>query len=256
MIGILDSGSGGLTVLRAIRTAVASSSVVYVGDIAHAPYGLRTPGELSALTVNSINVLYLHGARTIVSACNSVSASLVLSVFDIMRIDPANVFEMVGPTVSAFRGTNARVLVCATLATVSSGMYQNAFRMIGISVDGVAIPDLAGFIEFGASKEEIRLSIVTAFSTYDLHAYDVLVLACTHYPLVLDIFRELVPPHMIVFDPAHAVARRIEERCWPQEVGDGTTRFLISADSSVFRQRVADLLPNGQYTIEVIEDLC
>src|SRR4051812_29736626 len=122
MIGIFDSGSGGLTVLKAIRDVLPSADVLYMGDIKNAPYGSRSREELSKLTVEAIKLLQARGANRIVSACNSVSASLAVSIFDIFSLDSTQLIEMVGPTVASFKGSNARILLCATPATVDSGI--------------------------------------------------------------------------------------------------------------------------------------
>src|SRR3989338_4503180 len=131
MIGIFDSGSGGLTVLKAIRDQMPSSDVVYFGDIKNAPYGSKTNSELSVLTVRAIELLQNRGADNIVSACNSVSASLAVSLFDALSLTPPQLIEMVGPTVSSFKNSSARLLLVATPAPIQSEIYQNAFRMIG-----------------------------------------------------------------------------------------------------------------------------
>ena len=253
MIGIFDSGSGGLTVLRAIRTMLPSVDVLYYGDIKNAPYGSRSRDELSALTVNAMRYLSDHGARSVVSACNSVSASLAISLFDALSIAPDMLVEMVGPTVSYFKGSSARVLLVATPATIDSSIYQSAFMMIGKKIDALAIPDLAGAIEFGKSDAEVEAIIRAILLTVDWSHYDVLVLACTHYPLAAQIFRTVVPGHIIILDPAILVAERVESRFWPREAGDGKTHFVITKDSAPFRRFASELFPNTQYEIEVIE---
>ncbi len=253
MIGVFDSGSGGLTVLHAIREVLPSVNVVYFGDIANAPYGEKTGGELSVMTVHAIQLLQNHGARSIVSACNSVSASLTVSLFDVFDLEPTQLIEMVGPTVSYFRNSNARILLCATPATIRSGIYQNAFQMIGKEVEFVAVPKLAGAIEFGASDEELLAIIVNAFYDVQLDAFDVLILGCTHYPLVAHIFVQSIPVTLALFDPALVVAERVEKHCWPHEVNDGTTTFLLSKDSLKFRELVERLFPHSTYTVEVVE---
>src|SRR5262249_29763383 len=121
MIGIFDSGSGGLTVLKAIREEMPSADITYFGDIKNAPYGSKTNAELSALTVKAIELLKSRGAESVVSACNSVSASLAVSLFDALSLSPERLIEMVGPTVSSFKGSNARTLLVATPATIQSG---------------------------------------------------------------------------------------------------------------------------------------
>ncbi|HEY4522677.1 MAG TPA: aspartate/glutamate racemase family protein [Candidatus Paceibacterota bacterium] len=253
MIGIFDSGVGGLTVLHALREELPSSDIVYFGDTKNAPYGVRTREELAALTINGLKLLQDRGATNIVSACNSVSASLAVSLYDALSIAPQQLIEMVGPTVGAFKGSNARIIVCATPATIHSDIYQNAFRMIGKSVENVAIEKLAGAIEQGASETEVEEIIRDAFRDIPIGENDVLVLGCTHYPLVIGSFRKVIGEKTVIFDPAYAVAERAKRQFWPQEVGEGETKFIISKDSEVFRSIAERLLPRQKYTIEVLE---
>lgn len=253
MIGIFDSGSGGLTVLREIRKLLPSADVLYFGDIKNAPYGSKSREELANLTIDAIKLLYAHGARNIVSACNSTSTSLAVSLLDAADITPSHLIEMVGPTVAYFKGSPARILLCATTATVESAIYQSAFRMIGKDIATIAIPELAGAIEFGASAGALHKIISDALLTIDLSQFDVLILACTHYPLVMDLFQEIVPSSVFIFDPAIAVAERVEGTFWPQEAGEGTSKFLISQDSVPFRALVEKFFPDKSFSIEVIQ---
>ncbi len=253
MIGVFDSGLGGLTVLRAMRDKLPSSDVVYFGDIKNAPYGSKSQEDLSLLTVQALTFLTDRGARSIVSACNSVSASLAVSLFDMFNIQPQNLIEMVGPTASYFRGSSARLTLCATPATIRSGVYQNAFKMLGKEVTYIPIPDLAGAIEFGESREKMEVLIRAAFEGVPADSCDVLVLGCTHYPLISDMFQKVLGDGVVIFDPALAVAERIEDLFWPREAGYGAMEFYISKDSEHFRGFVAKLFPEERYTIEVIE---
>lgn len=249
MIGIFDSGSGGLTVLKAIREVLPSADITYLGDIARAPYGSRSRDELSRFTMESLMFLEKRGATSIVSACNSVSASQALSLFDTLETEPRHIIEMVGPTVSAFRGSDARLLLVATPATIESGIYQNAFTMIGVPCTFAAIPELAAAIEFGESDERIEAIIRDALEPYD-DTYDVLILACTHYPLVSQIFARVVP-HIDMLDPAFVVAERAERRLWPREAGEGKLAFCVTQESEPFRRRVSALFGQDQ-RIEIV----
>ena len=251
MIGVFDSGVGGLTVLSAMRKVYPSIDVVYFGDTKNAPYGPKNKEELSSLTVEGIRFLLSKGATTIVSACNSVSASLAVPIFDVLSLNPANLIEMAGPCVSHFKGSRARIALCATVATVESGMYQNAFRMIGNDIQVVAIPELAGAIECGAGEGECEEYIRSALCAIPPDSYDVLVLGCTHYPLVLDAFRRVVG-EKIIFDPAEAVADRVRRDFWPREMGYGKSIFYISQDSAHFRALAAQLFPGEKCVIEVL----
>jgi glutamate racemase len=252
MIGIFDSGSGGLTVLKAIREQIPSADILYFGDIKNAPYGSKSNSELSVLTVRAIEFLQKHGAGSIVSACNSVSASLAVSLFDALSLAPDHLIEMVGPTVSSFKNSSLRLLLVATTATINSEIYQNAFHMIGKEIETIAIPDLAAAIEFEKSEEEIEHIIREAFKNVQMNNFDVLILACTHYPLVIEIFRRILG-EISIFDPAIAVGDRVKRQLWPREVGDGTTHFIISKGSQPFRNRVAHLSFGGKSVIEVLD---
>jgi len=253
MIGIFDSGYGGLTVLRAIKDRLPSSDVLYFGDIKNAPYGEKSREELSELTVQALEFLQKKGATSIVSACNSVSASLAVSLFDAFDLAPQRLIEMVGPTVSFFRNSPSRLLLCATPATISSGIYQNAFTMIRKKIATVPITGLAGAIEFGASPEDIEKIIQDAFKNVDLRDYDALILACTHYPLAVDAFRKVLGNKIHLFDPADAVAERVERQFWPREAGNGVMQFCISKESPHFEAFVERLFPDDEFEIEVVE---
>ncbi|MEK7554224.1 MAG: aspartate/glutamate racemase family protein [Patescibacteria group bacterium] len=252
MIGIFDSGSGGLTVLKAIREEMPSADILYFGDIKNAPYGEKPREELSRLTVNDIRVLQARGATSVVSACNSVSASLAISLFDALGLAQQNLIEMVGPTVSYFKDFRKPILLAATPATIFSELYQNAFQMLGIKIDIVAIPKLAGAIEFDVSSMDKKLLIAGAFAPYDMKKYGVIILACTHYPLALTSFREVLGD-IPFFDPAEAVAQRVKKQLWPREVADGKLRLLVSHDTPQFRAHVTELLPDASYIIEVLD---
>ncbi len=254
MIGVFDSGSGGLTVLRALRDRFTSPDVLYFGDIKNAPYGSKSHDELSQLTVAAISFLRERGVSSIVSACNSVSGALAISLFDTLEIEAPRLIEMVGPTVAAFKNSTQRLLLTATPATIRSGLYRNGFKMIGKDIAEVAIPDLAGSIEFGEDEKVMEGKIREAFTNIRPSDYDVLILACTHYPLILPIFQRVLGSSLAILDPAQLVADRAERELWPREAGNGTTHFVISKDSEHFRDLVARLFPQTDYTIEVLTD--
>ena len=221
MIGVFDSGVGGLTVLRALRKELSSADIVYFGDIANAPYGPRSNQEIVSLTAHGIKLLQDNGANHIVSACNSMSALLALSVFDTFSLAPTDLIEMVGPAVSSFRDSSARILVVATEATIRSGVYQNALAMMGKHVQGVAIPALAGAVEYGQSGDTFDDIIAEALQQVNKDSYDVVLLGCTHYPLAIESFRRVLGPDVTIVDPAQAVAERAKKLFADREQGTG-----------------------------------
>jgi glutamate racemase len=252
MIGVFDSGSGGLTVLKAIRERLPSADVLYFGDIKNAPYGERSRAELSRLTMAGLRLLQAQGATSIVSACNSVAASLAVSLFDTLELAPDRLIEMVGPTVRYLRGFEKRLLILATPATIASGIYQDAFAMAGVAADPLALPGLAGAIESGAPEETLEAILREKLAGLDREAYGGAVLACTHYPLAKGAF-ERAFPGLPLFDPAGAVAKRVEDAWWPREVGEGKTRLIVSKAGEPFRRFAALALAGRSFTLEVLE---
>jgi len=251
MIGILDSGSGGLTVMRALREELPSADITYFGDVKNAPYGSKTRAELSQLTVAAIKLLQERKVNRIVSACNSVSASLAVSLYDVFDLSTQNLIEMVGPTVAYLKNSSARIAVCATPATITSGMYDNAFRMLGKDTLTIPIPDLAQLIEFGGAETEMKSVISEALEPF-CGQYEVLILACTHYPLVAEVFADIVGEGIALFDPAEAVAQRAKKLFWPMEVGSGSTHFILSQQSDQFEFYVKKFFPEMKYTLEIL----
>ncbi len=248
MIGLFDSGSGGLSVLSALRDRAPHADIVYFGDIKNAPYGIRSQYELNALTIAGVEILRSRGAKEIVSACNSVSQSVLNGAAGSMPF-----VEMSVPTAEHMRThQDKRALLLATPATVDSGMYARALDGI-VVLDSLSISELAGAIEFGRPDDEVRAIVRNAFGQRVGEKYDCLILGCTHYPLSREIIQEEAHEafgDLAIIDPAEFVALEVEQKFSIK--GGGACTFVISAESSEFRRRAAALFSDGRYTIEII----
>lgn len=248
MIGLFDSGSGGLTVLTAIRKRALKADIVYFGDILNAPYGEKSAGELARLTESGLKKLSDMGATQIVSACNSLSLSVLMGA-----AEHTEIIEMTRPISRSLRSrAGEKMLLMATQATIESRIYPNAVG-VTISLDEIAVPKLAAAIEFGSSEDEMRGILHDVFSKQKGEKYDGIILGCTHYPLV----RELIESEAVklfgpieLIDPAEGVAEEVIRRFDIE--GSGKTIFLISKDSEIFRKRVSELFPDSSYTIDVV----
>lgn len=239
--------------LRALRARAPQADVVYFGDLANAPYGNRSREELGELTANGMRTLIDLGATEIISACNSVSVSLVLSMFDMLNLSRASIIEMVGPAVASFRGEQGRVLVLATQATVDSGVYQNGFRTIGVNADALALPELVALIEADAPLEAVEQYIETGLAGVHVASYTHILLCCTHYPLVRNGFENVarrLGAHAAIVDPADAVAARAAHTFSV----DGTGRVAVytTCESEVFSRRVQVLMGGDPYTLDFL----
>jgi glutamate racemase len=256
MIGIFDSGSGGLTVLKAIEKKLPNSDIVYFGDIKNAPYGNKTGEELGALTIIDFEILLDNGATHIISACNSVSANIAFPLFDLMGVPKDNLIEMVYPTVKSFKNkTDKKILLLGTEATIRSGIYQNGFKTIQVKIDTEAIPSLAGIIENGGDEKDIEKTIRKTFAKIKVE-YDHVVLGCTHYPLVMDIFEKVKKDlgfRFKIIDPAEFVAKEALKKFGSMKIGSSKRKFIISKDSKFFRDKVSEIMGDKKYIIKVLD---
>ena len=231
MIGIYDSGVGGFSVLYELRKVAPNADVIYFGDTINAPYGNKSKDEVIKLTYQGIKTLIENGATEIISACNSVSVSLVLPMFDLLKLSPDNIIEMVGPTVEEFANNNyGKTLLLATNVTIESSLYQNAFSLINKTIETKSIPELAGLIEVQAGQRDIKEVITEAFKQINLDEIDTIILGCTHYPLVKDLFieslRDLNKLKINLYDPAKPVAIKAYDKYTIK--GSGKTDFIFS----------------------------
>ncbi len=248
MIGLFDSGSGGLTVLHALRKKAPKVEVIYFGDIANAPYGEKSISELIQLTRNGVSILQKKGATALVSACNSVSAPVLNGASGAMPF-----IEMSLPTSAYLKQYQGqRFLLIATLATIESGLYEKAIKGL-VSIDMLPIPNLAGAIEFDHSEVEMEEILNDAFSLRIREEYDGLILGCTHYPLIRSLIEKVTNKFfgsLRIIDPAYPVAETV---CKSFDVsGDGIIHFLISKKSEMFERRIKTLFPESHYSIEVL----
>lgn len=248
MIGLFDSGSGGLSVLQAIRKRKPDADVVYFGDIKHAPYGNRTAHELVHLTTDGLRTLRMFGAQEIVSACNTVAPTVLRH-----GAEGADVIEMTRPAARAMRQyAGGKVLLLATPATVTSRIYESAFGGMVI-LHQHPIRDLAGAIEFGAHDDKIRDIVRSEFQKRWQQPLDYVFLGCTHYPFARHIIEEearVAFGRVEIIDPADAVAEEAERRF--ETRGSGSIYFRASQDSEHFRRKIGELFPEYEHTIKII----
>lgn len=235
--------------LSAFLKVAPHADVVYFGDIVYAPYGVRSGGELAQLTHAGVEFLRSKGARALVSACNSVSAQVLAGAAGNMPY-----IEMSVPAAQFLQTCAGKhFLLIATSATIKSKLYESAVGNT-VQLDPLAVPELAGAIEFGQSEEKIKNIVREALLPKQGERYDGLILGCTHYPLVRStiesVVQEVFGKTFEIIDPAQPVAQEAAVRFSVQ--GEGKLAFYISQDSSTFRARVGELFPDRPHSVEVV----
>lgn len=241
MIGLFDSGVGGLTGLRALRNIVPQCDVVYFGDLKNSPYGNSSQAEIRSYCQHAVSVLKSHGVDTVVGACNSVAAALHLNWVDLQGVAFTGI---VGSNVQAFENTPGNILLFATSATVKSKVYQNVFSLYGRQVTVIALPNLASYIERGISIDKMRNEINHSMAGREPSEYQIVILGCTHYPLVKNIFTEIFSHGQNIFDPSVALAQRVVGEYSSKLTGVGKTKIILSQHSDSFKAQFHDIFPN------------
>jgi glutamate racemase len=184
-IGILDSGVGGLTVVRAVLDQLPHEPVVYVGDTAHGPYGPKPIAQVRSHALDVMDHLVESGVKMLVIACNSASAAVLRDARERYDVPVVEVIQpAVRRAVSATR--NGAIGVIGTRATITSRAYEDAFAAAPqLAITGRACPRFVEFVERGVTGGPELLDVAHSYLDPVREAgVDTLVLGCTHYPLL------------------------------------------------------------------------
>ena len=209
-IGIFDSGVGGLTILRAVRQALPCENLVYVADAAHVPYGEKSPQQIRDRAMAIGGFLIGQSAKVIVVACNTATAAAIDLLRERLPVPIVGVEPAVKPAVAATRSGVVGVL--ATPATLASERYRGLIDRFaaGVYVVGQPCAGLAEHIERGEIDGERTEQLLRGFVEPLLAAHaDVIVLGCTHYPLVAHIVQRIAGPDVAVIENGTAVAKEV-----------------------------------------------
>jgi glutamate racemase len=245
MIGVYDSGFGGLTVLRALRAALPREDFVYLGDSGRAPYGGRDTNTILDFAEQCVERLFEEGCPLIVVACHTVSC---VALRHLQRRYASSERRVLGVTIPAAEAAVAKsrghIGVIGTARTIASGTFATEIAKLGPHrVTMRAAPLLAPIVEEGWEDSDIARAAVGRYAA-TFGDIDTLVLGCTHYPLLLPAFRAVFGERVEILDPSGIVAARLVD--WldrhpgfaalaESTGGDGTLRVLCTGDPATFR---------------------
>jgi glutamate racemase len=210
-IGIFDSGVGGLSVWREIVRALPNEDTIYFADQQHVPYGPRSELEIRAFSDGITRYLLERGCKAIVVACNTASAAALKHLRDTLPHVPSVGMEPAVKPAAAMTKTGV-VGIMATPATfqgrlfkATAGRYASGIRLVNQICDGLADHVEAGDLDGPATELVLRRFLEPILDA----GADTIVLACTHYPFVLEPIRRIAGPDVAVIDPAPAIARHL-----------------------------------------------
>lgn len=237
-IAVFDSGIGGLTVVRALRNALPREDLVYLGDTARVPYGGRGPETVVRYARQCARFLVDRGIKMLVVACNTVSAVAL----DMLRVEfDLPVVGVIEPSArAAARATRSgRIAVIGTEGTIRSGAYERALAATSTRCEilGQSAPLLVPLVEEGWIEGDVpRLAVERYLTPLCDRGVDVLVLGCTHYPvlrpLIDEVLAGLSSHRVATVSSADAAANDVhatlQARGLQRASGRGTTRFFVT----------------------------
>ena len=210
-IGIFDSGLGGLTVARAVMDLLPDEPIVYFGDTARVPYGVKSPDTVARYAAQITRFLLAKNVKLLIIACNTMAAVALPAV---TGLSPVPVLEVIDAGAeSALAATRSRRIgIIATPSTIASQAYESALARLGgpdVYTVAKACPLFVPLVEEGwLDHPATRLVAVEYLAPLAAHNLDTLILGCTHYPLLAPLLAEVVGPGLRLQDSATAVARR------------------------------------------------
>jgi len=233
-IGVFDSGVGGLTVVHALLEALPSEDVLYLGDTGRYPYGTKSADTIVRYSLENTEFLLARDVKMIVVACNSASAVALDAVRERAGVPVVGVIEAGARAATAASATR-RVGVIGTEATISAGTYTRTLRALAPDVEVYtrACPLFVPLAEEGWTSGPIARQVAeTYLGTLARAGIDVLVLGCTHYPLLEGVIAEVMGAAVTLVDSAEEAAREVkgvlEERGLAAGGGQGRASFVVT----------------------------
>lgn len=258
MIGVFDSGLGGLTVAAHIRRLAPEADLLYFGDRARAPYGTRSSAEVLDFSSEITRRLIERGAIVVVVACNTASAA---ALHPLRAEFPTVSFVGMEPAVkpAANHTTSGVVGVVATTGTLNGPLYESVVARYGAGVRIVeaACPDWVEMIEAGELEgERLSRSVSRCLEPLIAEGADRIVLGCTHFPLLEDVIRSVVGDRAEIVDPGPAVARQTLRIASELGIDRGEGRLQIElTGSELGLSAVLDLVGLAKPQVAVISGL-
>ena len=248
-IGIMDSGMGGLSVLREAVRLMPQEDFIYYGDSANAPYGTRTVEEIRELTENCVRYLIGRGVKEIIIACNTATSAAAAYLREkyadipIIGIEPA-----MKPAVMKHPGGN--ILITGTEVTLREQKFRDQLKIYEkqANINLQPLGGIVGFVEQGkADSPELEKYLRETLSPWAEQGLDALVLGCTHFPFVKEQIRCIVGPRTEILDGAEGTVReamrQFEIRGLLQDVECvGTMEICQSGNDEAWKMRAEQLL--------------
>ena len=257
-LGVFDSGIGGLTVARALFERLPQESVIYFGDTARVPYGPKSPDTVRRYSAEILGFLLHRGVKAVVVACNTSTAHALSHLQQHSPVPVVGVIEP-GARAAVAATTTGAIGVIGTAGTIASGAYERAITALrpDARVQAQPCPLFVPLVEEGWFEHPAAELIAREYLEPLKRAeVDVLVLGCTHYPLIKPLLARVMGAGVTLVDSAEetatAVARELERLQLLANGGSHEHRFVVSDDEPHFRKVGALFLGGKLKQVEVV----
>lgn len=212
-IGVFDSGVGGLTVVKELIRQLPFEDIVYFGDTARVPYGIKSKETVIRFSIENILFLLKQDVKLICVACNTVSSLALPVIKSHFRVPIVGVISP-GAREAVYATQNKRIGVIGTRGTIKSRTYENEIKQLDpeVKVTAVACPLFVPFVEEGWTKERAVLDVARVYlQPLKRACVDTVILGCTHYPLLKPVIKEVLGKNVTLIDSAKQVAIEVKK---------------------------------------------
>lgn len=244
-IGVFDSGLGGLTVVKELHKILPNENIVYLGDTGRIPYGSRSRDTIIKYSMQDIQFLKSHDIKMIVAACGTVSSTLPREITENLGLPYADVVLPSAQEACALTA-HGRIGVIGTAASMRSNAYGKTMRNIrgDVHIFGNACPLLVHLVENGMIQPDnqiTRLTVEMYLKPLMEEKIDTLILGCTHYPIIYDIFNQVMDYKVTLIDPGKCTARYVKtvlasKGLLSDRTEEGVTLYNVTDQVSGFEQ--------------------
>ena len=242
-IGVFDSGIGGLTVLKAMRSALPNESFLYFGDTARVPYGDKSQSTILRYSRENSSYLIEQGIELLVIACNTATAYALETLQEELPIPVIGVIEP-GAKKAARTTRNQKIAVIGTKGTIRCQAYQKALQTHApnASVHSLACPIFVPLIEEQLQNHPAtRLLVQEALQPLKEEQIDTLLLGCTHYPLLTNLIQEIMGPNVTLVDSATSIAEEVAALRTKTQ-SPPSHRYIVTDSPEEFQKHAEELL--------------
>lgn len=268
MIGVFDSGYGGLTILKDLLKELPEYDYMYLGDNARAPYGNRSTATLIEYAEQAMDYLFNQGCTLILIACNTASSNVLRHLQEkylrTPKVTNRKILGVIKPQVEAAVkiSKHGRIGVVATRSTIESQSFDIELKHLkpDVQIAKQACPLLVPLIEeHWHNKPETKMILKKYLRSLKTHNVDTLMLACTHYPFLYNDFCKIMGKNVQVLDPGPIVAASLKDylerhpEIKKELTMKGKRRYLTTGDAEKFQKMGSEFLEHQLKTVEHID---